>query len=74
MYVRASSPISAQISLSSHHGSIRRGEAAAGAAAREAAEETGWRPTPPIRPLDERAADYDCPLIGHRGKGGSPSP
>ncbi|MFC0532071.1 NUDIX domain-containing protein [Phytohabitans kaempferiae] len=33
------------------HGSIRRGEAPADAAAREAEEETGWRPMPPIRPL-----------------------
>jgi 8-oxo-dGTP pyrophosphatase MutT (NUDIX family) len=33
------------------HGSIRNGEAPADAAAREAEEETGWRPLPPIRPF-----------------------
>lgn len=33
------------------HGSIRPGEAPAEAAAREAEEETGWRPDRPIRPL-----------------------
>jgi 8-oxo-dGTP pyrophosphatase MutT (NUDIX family) len=33
------------------HGSIRPNEEPADAAAREAEEETGWRPGPPIRPL-----------------------
>ncbi|GAB1642731.1 NUDIX domain-containing protein [Krasilnikovia sp. MM14-A1259] len=33
------------------HGSIRPGEDPAAAAAREAEEETGWRPEGPIRPL-----------------------
>ncbi|MGC5665083.1 NUDIX hydrolase [Micromonospora sp. WMMD723] len=33
------------------HGSIRPGEDPADAAAREAEEETGWRPERPIRPL-----------------------
>jgi 8-oxo-dGTP pyrophosphatase MutT (NUDIX family) len=33
------------------HGSIRPGEEPADAAAREAEEETGWRPGPPLRPL-----------------------
>jgi 8-oxo-dGTP pyrophosphatase MutT (NUDIX family) len=33
------------------HGSIRSGETPADAAAREAEEETGWRPTGPVRPL-----------------------
>jgi 8-oxo-dGTP pyrophosphatase MutT (NUDIX family) len=33
------------------HGSIRAGERPADAAAREAEEETGWRPGLPIRPL-----------------------
>ena len=33
------------------HGSVRPGEDPARAAARETEEETGWRPTGPIRPL-----------------------